>query len=210
MTSGQISLGLDLTYAPSTITTQQPTEGELDLLFEAMYDDYIGGQPSTTARTVLPSQEPQVHQTSTTSTTIAGTAPTPTNSSSHATNIPITSQDVDELNSNAIVDGNTFVNPFANSSTSAAESSSSQNVDPSNMHTFYQPYPYEFQWTKDHPLEQVIGEPSRPVLTRNQLRSDGDIYMYALTVSTMEPKNVKEAMTDPAWIDSMQEELLQF
>nr|GFB61999.1 Gag-Pol polyprotein [Tanacetum cinerariifolium] len=29
-------------------------------------------------------------------------------------------------------------------------------------------------------------------------------------VSTMEPKNVKEAMTDPAWIDSMQEELLQF
>ncbi|GKC11186.1 retrovirus-related pol polyprotein from transposon TNT 1-94 [Tanacetum coccineum] len=31
-----------------------------------------------------------------------------------------------------------------------------------------------------------------------------------LTVSTMEPKNVKEAMTDPAWIESMQEELLQF
>ncbi|GKF53137.1 retrovirus-related pol polyprotein from transposon TNT 1-94 [Tanacetum coccineum] len=34
--------------------------------------------------------------------------------------------------------------------------------------------------------------------------------MYALTVSTMEPKNVKEAMTDPAWIESIQEELLQF
>nr|GEV83482.1 hypothetical protein [Tanacetum cinerariifolium] len=29
-------------------------------------------------------------------------------------------------------------------------------------------------------------------------------------MSTMEPKNVKEAMTDPVWIDSMQEELLQF
>nr|GEW17674.1 hypothetical protein [Tanacetum cinerariifolium] len=28
MTSGQISLGLDLTYAPSTITTQQPSEGK--------------------------------------------------------------------------------------------------------------------------------------------------------------------------------------
>nr|GFA18325.1 integrase, catalytic region, zinc finger, CCHC-type, peptidase aspartic, catalytic [Tanacetum cinerariifolium] len=48
MTSGQISSGLDLTYASSTITTQQPFEGELDLLFEAMYDDYIGGQPSAT------------------------------------------------------------------------------------------------------------------------------------------------------------------
>nr|GEX99641.1 retrovirus-related Pol polyprotein from transposon TNT 1-94 [Tanacetum cinerariifolium] len=29
-------------------------------------------------------------------------------------------------------------------------------------------------------------------------------------MSTMEPKNVKEAMTDPVWIESMQEELLQF
>ncbi|GJS50479.1 retrovirus-related pol polyprotein from transposon TNT 1-94 [Tanacetum coccineum] len=43
--------GLDLTFAPSTITTQQPTERELDLLFEAMYDDYIGGQPSAAPRT---------------------------------------------------------------------------------------------------------------------------------------------------------------
>nr|GEW51147.1 ribonuclease H-like domain-containing protein [Tanacetum cinerariifolium] len=104
----------------------------------------------------------------------------PTNSSSLATNIPITSQDVDEPNSYAMVDGNTFVNPFANSSTSSTASSSSQNVDLSNMHTFYQPYPHEFQWTKDHPLEQVIGEPLRPILTRNQLRSDGDMCMYAL------------------------------
>nr|GFA45240.1 retrovirus-related Pol polyprotein from transposon TNT 1-94 [Tanacetum cinerariifolium] len=48
MTSRQISSGLNLTYAPSTITTQQLTEGELDLLFEVMYDDYIGSQPSAT------------------------------------------------------------------------------------------------------------------------------------------------------------------
>nr|GFC97624.1 hypothetical protein [Tanacetum cinerariifolium] len=76
-----------------------------------MYDDYIGGQPSTTGRTIPPSQEPQVHPLSTASTSIADTAPIPTNSSSHATNVPITSQDVDELNPNAMVDGNTFVNP---------------------------------------------------------------------------------------------------
>nr|GEW86976.1 hypothetical protein [Tanacetum cinerariifolium] len=107
MTYGHISSGLNLTYAPSTITTQQPSEGELDLLFEAMYDDYIGGQPSATARTVSPAQEPQVHQSSTASTTIADTTLIPINSSSLATNIPITSQDVDELNPNAMVDGNT-------------------------------------------------------------------------------------------------------
>nr|GEZ35464.1 hypothetical protein [Tanacetum cinerariifolium] len=193
MTSGQISSGLDLTYALSTITTQQPSEGELDLLFEAMYDDYFGGQPSATVENVPPAQEPQVRQSSTASTTIADTAPIPTNSSSLATNIPIPLQDVDELNPNAMVDGNTFFNPFANSSTSAAvASSSSQNVDPSNMHTFYQPYPHEFQWTKDHPLEQVIGEPSRPVLIRNQLQSDGDMCMYALTKRLFKNKHDKE------------------
>ncbi|GKE20860.1 putative ribonuclease H-like domain-containing protein, partial [Tanacetum coccineum] len=58
MTSGQISSGLDLTYASLTITAQQPTEGELDLLFEAMYDDNIGGQPSAAPRTVPAAQAP--------------------------------------------------------------------------------------------------------------------------------------------------------
>ncbi|GJW28934.1 putative reverse transcriptase domain-containing protein [Tanacetum coccineum] len=109
---------------------------------------------------------------------------------------------------NAMIDGNMFVNPFATPSTSAAESLSSQYMYPSNMHTFYQPYPHEYLWTKDHPLEQVMGEPLRPVLTRNQLRTDGDMCLYALIMSTMEPRNVKEAMTKPTWIQSMQEELL--
>nr|GEV55651.1 retrovirus-related Pol polyprotein from transposon TNT 1-94 [Tanacetum cinerariifolium] len=59
MSSGQISSGLDLNYASFTITTQQPTEGELDLLFKAMYDDYIGGQPSATPRTAPAAQTPQ-------------------------------------------------------------------------------------------------------------------------------------------------------
>nr|GFA83145.1 Gag-Pol polyprotein [Tanacetum cinerariifolium] len=92
----------------SRYTWQQPTEGELDLLFEAMYDDYFDGQPSASVETVPPVQEPQVRQTSTASTTIAYNVPIPTNLFSHATNIPITSQDVDELNPNAIVDGNTL------------------------------------------------------------------------------------------------------
>ncbi|GJW56273.1 retrovirus-related pol polyprotein from transposon TNT 1-94 [Tanacetum coccineum] len=58
---------------------------------KAMYDDYIGGQPSSAPRTTLAAQAPHVLQTPTTSTTIADTAPTPTNSSSQATNFPNTS-----------------------------------------------------------------------------------------------------------------------
>nr|GEY69991.1 integrase, catalytic region, zinc finger, CCHC-type, peptidase aspartic, catalytic [Tanacetum cinerariifolium] len=72
---------------------------ELDLLFEDMYDDYIGGQPSSAPRTVLAAQAHQVRQTPMTSTSIADIVPTPTNSSSQATNFPNTSQDVDGLNS---------------------------------------------------------------------------------------------------------------
>nr|GFB76775.1 uncharacterized mitochondrial protein AtMg00820-like [Tanacetum cinerariifolium] len=30
--------------------------------------------------------------------------------------------------------------------------------DPSNVHTFYQPYPHEKKWTKDHPLHKIIAE----------------------------------------------------
>ncbi|GKE19404.1 hypothetical protein Tco_1426981, partial [Tanacetum coccineum] len=53
-----------------------------------MYDDYIGGQPSAATRTVLAAQVPQVLQTLTTSTTIADTALTTTNSSPQAADIP--------------------------------------------------------------------------------------------------------------------------
>ncbi|GJY63202.1 retrovirus-related pol polyprotein from transposon TNT 1-94 [Tanacetum coccineum] len=91
MTFGQISSGLDLTYALSTITTQKPTEHELDLLFEAMHDDYIGGQPSAAPRTTPAAQAPQVLQTPMATRTTSDTAPIPTNSSSQATNFPNTS-----------------------------------------------------------------------------------------------------------------------
>ncbi|GKC66125.1 hypothetical protein Tco_1098723 [Tanacetum coccineum] len=60
--------------------------------------------------------------------------------------------------------------------------------------------------TKDHPLEQVIRNPSQSIRTRRQLETDGEMCMFALTVSQTEPKNIKEAMADSAWIESMQEE----
>nr|GFC03487.1 Gag-Pol polyprotein [Tanacetum cinerariifolium] len=90
------------------------------------------------------------------------------------------------------------------------EETSSHHIDSSNMHTFYQRYPSEQRWTKDHPLEQVIGNPSQSVRTRRQRESDAEMCMFALTVSRTEPKNIKETMADSAWIESMQEELHQF
>nr|GFC49415.1 Gag-Pol polyprotein [Tanacetum cinerariifolium] len=52
--------------------------------------------------------------------------------------------------------------------------------------------------------------PSQSVRTRRQLESNAEMCMFALTVSRTEPKNIKEAMADSAWIESIQEELHQF
>ncbi|GJU00298.1 ribonuclease H-like domain-containing protein [Tanacetum coccineum] len=78
------------------------------------------------------------------------------------------------------------------------------------MHTFNQPQDSEYRWTKEHPLTQVRGDPSKPVQTRRQLATDPEMCMFALTVSTSESKNIKEAMADSAWIEAMQEELYRF
>nr|GEX88732.1 retrovirus-related Pol polyprotein from transposon TNT 1-94 [Tanacetum cinerariifolium] len=64
--------------------------------------------------------------------------------------------------------------------------------------------------SSSHNIEQVHGNPSRLVQTRRQLATDPEMCMYALTVSTAEPKNIMEAMADSAWIEAMQEELHQF
>nr|GFB50328.1 hypothetical protein [Tanacetum cinerariifolium] len=63
---------------------------------------------------------------------------------------------------------------------------------------------------KDHPLEQIRRNLSKPVQTRRQLATDPEMCMLALTVNTAEPKNIKEAMADSAWIEAKQEELHQF
>ncbi|GJT22147.1 putative ribonuclease H-like domain-containing protein [Tanacetum coccineum] len=87
---------------------------------------------------------------------------------------------------------------------------SSRYVDSSNMHTFYQRHPSKHRWIKDHPLEQVIGNPSQSIRTRRQLETYDEMCMFALTMSQAAPKNIKEAMADSAWIEAMQEELHQF
>nr|GEX69744.1 Gag-Pol polyprotein [Tanacetum cinerariifolium] len=69
---------------------------------------------------------------------------------------------------------------------------------------------YKTEGRHHHALEQVIGNPSQSVRTRRQLESDVEMCMFALTVSQTESKNIKEAMVDSAWIESMQEELHQF
>nr|GEU40238.1 ribonuclease H-like domain-containing protein [Tanacetum cinerariifolium] len=82
--------------------------------------------------------------------------------------------------------------------------------DPLNMHEFYQKHRSVDMWNKNHPIEQVIGDPSKLVMTRSRLHTDAKMCMYALIASTIELKNIKEAMLDHSWIESTKEELNQF
>nr|GEX55016.1 hypothetical protein [Tanacetum cinerariifolium] len=215
LTSRQISSELEFTYAPSTITPQRPSELDLDILFEPLHNEYLGGRPSEAPRTIPSAPVLQNLQALTASMSIQDSAPAPTNSSntlvsSHNVDAPSQQHAHQQRNLtlsptasaadnvlNAVFEGDLFVNPFATPSTESIVSFTKY-VDPSNMHTFYQPYPHDYQWTKDHPLEQVIGEPSRSILTRNQLKTDGDMCIYALTVSFIEPKlDVWELIPSP-------------
>nr|GFD17418.1 Gag-Pol polyprotein [Tanacetum cinerariifolium] len=140
------------------------------------------------------------------------TTPAPSCQNPPITTTVISSENITQAEQHAKNDqvaDDEFINIFSTPVQDQGETSS-RHVDSSNMHTFYQRYPSEQRWTKDHPLEQVIGNPSQSVRTRRQLESDAEICMFALTVSRTEPKNIKEAMADSAWIESMQEELHQF
>ncbi|GJS74966.1 integrase, catalytic region, zinc finger, CCHC-type containing protein [Tanacetum coccineum] len=110
---------------------------------------------------------------------------------------------------NAQVKEEEFINIFS-TLVQEREETSSRYVDSSNMHIFYQQHPSEHRWTKDHPLEQVIGNHSQSIRTRRQLEINGEMCMFTLTVSRTEPKNIKDAMADSAWIEAMEAEIHQF
>nr|GEW56696.1 retrovirus-related Pol polyprotein from transposon TNT 1-94 [Tanacetum cinerariifolium] len=74
----------------------------------------------------------------------------------------------------------------------------------SNVHIYYQPYPHEKKWTKDHPLHKIIGDPKSSVRTRGQLANS---CLFLCLLSSIEPANVAEALRDVDWVNAMQEEL---
>nr|GEZ65337.1 retrovirus-related Pol polyprotein from transposon TNT 1-94 [Tanacetum cinerariifolium] len=79
--------------------------------------------------------------------------------------------------------------------------------DPSNVYTYYQPYPHEKKWTKDHPLHKIIGDPKSSVRTRGQLANS---CLFSCLLSSFKPANVAEALRDADWVSAMQDELDQF
>ncbi|GKF38387.1 retrovirus-related pol polyprotein from transposon TNT 1-94, partial [Tanacetum coccineum] len=109
-----------------------------------------------------------------------------------------------------------------NKSSSPTDNSAQQDTQPStNIHPTIEPTTptnVNAEENNDNQAEDAQVQQDKftnpfctpPVQTRRQLATDPEMCMFALTVSIVEPKNIKEAMADSACIEAMQEELHQF
>nr|GFD06547.1 integrase, catalytic region, zinc finger, CCHC-type, peptidase aspartic, catalytic [Tanacetum cinerariifolium] len=88
---------------------------------------------------------------------------------------------------------------------SSSTASPQSNVQPNHPMTHH-----NSKWTKDHPLNYIIGPLSRPVSTRLQLHEQALFCYYNAFLTLVEPKTYKEALTQACWIEAMQEELHEF
>ncbi|GJV57284.1 integrase, catalytic region, zinc finger, CCHC-type containing protein [Tanacetum coccineum] len=171
----------------------ETTSNELELLYSPMFSELLNGTSPVVSKSFAVHaadnlDKRQQHNTTHSSTTTDNIIQAETNTE------------------NAQFDEDEFINIFSTPVQEQGETSY-RHVDSSNMHTFYQHYPSEHRGAKDNPLEQVIRNPSQSIRIRRRLETDGEICKFALTVSRTEPKNIKEAINDSAWIEAMQEEL---
>ncbi|GJV06118.1 hypothetical protein Tco_1343774 [Tanacetum coccineum] len=143
--------------SPSADTTV-PSQHELDLLFGPLYDEYFTAGTLSVNNSSSPTDNSKQKDTPPTMNIQSSTEPTtPTNVNAEENN--------DNQAEDTQFHQDEFINPFCTPVREISESSS-RNIDNSNMHSFYQPHDSKYRWTKDHLLEQVHGNPSKPVQTR--------------------------------------------
>ncbi|GJR50881.1 retrovirus-related pol polyprotein from transposon TNT 1-94, partial [Tanacetum coccineum] len=146
---------------------------------------------------------PAVSTGSPSSTTVDQDAPSPSNSqTTPETQPPVIPNDVEEDNHDIEVAhmGN---DPYFGIPIPEVLSDQSSSTD--SIHTFVHP-DYQFsehnsKWTKDHPLENIIGELNRPVSTRLQLHEQALFCYYDAFLTDVENKMYKDVLTQSCWIE---------
>ncbi|GJW80334.1 retrovirus-related pol polyprotein from transposon TNT 1-94 [Tanacetum coccineum] len=113
-----------------------------------------------------------------------------------------------EDNPFAQADNDPFENIFAPELSSAE--SSSGNVSAVDFNQVIQPHDHLRKWSKDHLMENLIGNPSHLVSTRKQLATDALWCFYNFILSKVKPKNFKFFVTEDCWFEAMQEEIHEF
>ncbi|GJS89286.1 putative ribonuclease H-like domain-containing protein [Tanacetum coccineum] len=203
MTPGQLKSGL------------APTDKELEMLFQPMFDEHleqsrvnepVPSATDTNAQVVPPGTS--------VSTTIAQDAPsTSTSSSTSDIHHPVQHQEIAEEPTHEDTPINHDVlHPSHNLVTGdpGSAQSSSGNVNSAEPNQVNYPPDHLRRWTKDHPLDNIVGNPSRPVSTRKQLASDALWCCFHTELSKVEPKNFKMAVIEDCWFQAMQDEIHEF
>ncbi|GKD14786.1 retrovirus-related pol polyprotein from transposon TNT 1-94 [Tanacetum coccineum] len=218
MTPATISLGL-MTNPPPSTPFIPPLRNDWDLLFQLLFDELLTPPPSVDhpapevialiVEVVAP--EPVASTGSPSSTNVDQDAPSPTNSqTTPKTQSPIISNDVEEDNHDLDV-SHMNNDPFFGIPILENDSkTSSLDVIPTVVHTATPNSEHVNKWTKDHPLDNIIGELERLVSIRLQLHEQALFCYYNAFLTSVEPKNYKDALTQACWIEAMQEELHEF
>ncbi|GKC66741.1 retrovirus-related pol polyprotein from transposon TNT 1-94 [Tanacetum coccineum] len=172
--------------------------------------------PSRTPEVIAPIDEvvapvPAVSTGSPSSTIVDQDAPSPSNSqTTPETQFPILPNNVEEDNHDLDVAHMTNDLFFGITIPENDSEASSSDVIPIIVQTAAPNSEHVTKWTKDHPLDNIISELKRPVSTRLQLHEQALFCYYDAFLTSVKPKNYKDALTQACWIEAMQEELYEF
>ncbi|GJY53575.1 retrovirus-related pol polyprotein from transposon TNT 1-94 [Tanacetum coccineum] len=204
MTPVTISSGLVPNPPPST-SFVPPSRTDWDILFQPLFDELLTPLPSvdlSAPEVISPIDKVvalvlAVSTGSHSSTTVDQDAPLPCNSqTTPKTQPPVIPNDVEEDNHDIEVAhiGN---DPYFGIPIPEVPSDQSSSTD--SIHTIVHPdhqiFEHNSKWTKDHPLENIIGELARPVSTRLQLHEQALFCYYDAFLTVVEPKTYKDALT---------------
>ncbi|GJU41713.1 retrovirus-related pol polyprotein from transposon TNT 1-94 [Tanacetum coccineum] len=153
------------------------------------------------------SLEPALHEM-TPATPSSGLVPNPPPSAPVAS--PVHVEEAPTLVESTGLSSTTTVDQDAPSPKTVSEESSSSDVISTTVHPDAPISEHPIKWTKDHPIQNIIGELSRPVSTRLQLHEQALFCYYDAFLTSVEPNTYKEALTHSCWIEAMQEELNEF
>ncbi|GKA25182.1 hypothetical protein Tco_0711215 [Tanacetum coccineum] len=178
------------------IVSQQPcnppNRDDWDRLFQLMFDEFFNPPPCAISLVPVAVAPRAIDLAdSPVSTSIDQDAPsTSIPSTQEKYQSPIISQGVKESPKTPHFNDDPFHETLHKDSTSQGSSS---NVRPSHS-----PFELLGRWTKNHPIENVIKDPSCPVSTRKQLQTDVMSCYFDAFLTSVKPKNFKEAMTEPS------------
>ncbi|GKF89624.1 hypothetical protein Tco_0263587, partial [Tanacetum coccineum] len=145
-------------------------KADIGVFIGPMFEEYFETKSSDTPINST-AQLTQIHDdSSSTSSTIVDEHEAPpivTTSDEQTSPISLTEADEIDQEDSADFDGNSQFVSFNPANHEEIESSTTA-LEPSNVQNFHQVQPPTYIWTKDHPLDQVIGDPSKPVMTRQR------------------------------------------